>query len=322
VDFEAVARDDQLLDLLGRGARPGGNDAVIHALYAWRSDLAAGVDDVTPLNGAAPVNGVGPAKANGAAPAIGVARVNGTRPLNGVRPVNGRVNGVQPVNGSPRINGTKPGTGPEARDGHTDDVRRWGRRRAAVAAVVVGLSAGLGGVAVAAADARPGSPLWPITKVIYSDTAADRQASADAEAALDKARRALAQGRMSDAERYLDEASRRAAAADPEDADDLRQEMDAVRAQLDERKTTTGSDGAAPTPSPSSGEGDAPVSPPALPTPDADSGKDGSGSRGGKDQPDDNRDGHRDDGNTHTDAESTELSVPDYTIVTKQLPEF
>ncbi len=306
VDFEAVARDDQMLDLLARGGRPGGNDSVIQALYAWRTDLSAGVDEL-----ARPANGV--RRVNGAA-AIGVARVNG------VRPVNGHAISGTSVEGSTRINRARPDTDPEARS--DDNVRTWGRRRAAVAAVVVGLSAGFGGVAVAAADARPGSPLWPITKVIYADTAADRQASADAEAALVRARRALAQGRTSDAERYLDEASRHAAAADPEDADELRREMAAVRAQLDERKSSGGSDTSSPDPSPSEGDGGAPVETPGLPTPGAGD-KDGSGSHGSTDQPGGgNNGGTHGGGNTHTEGESTSLSVPDYTIVTGELPEF
>jgi len=120
--------------------------------------------------------------------------------------------------------------------GHRPRHRRP-RRRSMIAVVAVGLSAGLSGVAVAAADADPGSPLWPITKVIYSDTAAERQAEADAEAALDRARRALAEGRVDDAKRYLDEANRRAGAVHSGEADDLREDLDAMRSEIEKKQT-------------------------------------------------------------------------------------
>jgi hypothetical protein len=287
-DFEAVARDDQMLDVLARGGRPGGNDPVIQALYAWRAELSAGIDEA-----ARPVDGVRPA--DGVAPAIGVARVNGVRPAI-----------------------VKPGIAP---DQDQPAVRSKARRRAAVAAVLVGLSAGFGGVAVAAADAQPGSPLWPITKVIYADTAADRQATADVHAALSKARRALAEGRTNDAERYLDEASRRAAAADPKDADALRHEVAAVRARLDERKKSGGSGDGSPSPSPS-GSGTPSVSP-SLPSPSPSASASGGKDDSGKHKP--SPPGGRDkDSRLNTQAEETAASLllPDATSVTGQIPGF
>jgi hypothetical protein len=125
----------------------------------------------------------------------------------------------------------------QGQSGHRARHRRPLRRRSVLAVVAVGLSAGLSGVAVAAADADPGSPLWPITKVIYSDTAAERQAEADAEAALDRARRALAEGRVDDAKRYLDEANRRAGSVHSGKADDLREDLDAIRTEIEKEQT-------------------------------------------------------------------------------------
>lgn len=150
------------------------------------------------------------------------------RPVNGhhahqVRPV------VTPLN-------IEASTG-QGDTGHRARHRRPRRRRSMIAVVAVGLSAGLSGVAVAAADADPDSPLWPITKVIYSDTAAERQAEADAEAALDRARRALAEGRVDDAKRYLDEANRRAGAVHSGEVDDLREDLDAMRSAIEKKQT-------------------------------------------------------------------------------------
>ncbi len=198
-DMEAVSRDDKLLDILGGGQNPDTDDPVIQALYTWRADISTGLED---------------------------------RPVNGhhahqVRPV------VTPL-------GIEPSTGQEdsghrARHRH----RRPRRRRSVIAVVALGVSAGLSGVAVAAADADPDSPLWPITKVIYSDTAAERQAEADAEAALDRARQALAEGRVDDARRYLDEANRRAGAVHSGEADDLREDLDAMRSAIEKKQTDT-----------------------------------------------------------------------------------
>lgn len=196
-DMEAVSRDDKLLDLLGAGQHPDTDDPVIQALHAWRTDLSTGLED---------------------------------RPVNGhharqVRSV------VMPL--TIEASTDQEASGHRARHRH----RRPRRRRSMIAVVAVGLSAGLSGVAVAAADADPGSPLWPITKVIYSDTAAERQAEADAEAALDRARQALAEGRVDDAKRYLDEANRRAGAVHSGEADDLRDDLDAMRSEIEKKQT-------------------------------------------------------------------------------------
>jgi hypothetical protein len=197
-----VSRDDELLDLLGSGGHPATTDPVIEALYAWRLDLSTGLDRSA------------------------LVTRNGHRH-------NGRIRSGT-ARRDERTQSGEDGTGHRGR--HR---RRPGQRRSTIAAVAVGLSAGLSGVAVAAADAGPGSPLWPITKVIYSDTAAERQAEADAEAALDRAKQALAEGRVKDAERYLDEANRRAGAVGSHESDKLRDDLDAVRLQIEQKQTDT-----------------------------------------------------------------------------------
>ncbi|MEV6526407.1 hypothetical protein AB0M43_31170 [Longispora sp. NPDC051575] len=75
------------------------------------------------------------------------------------------------------------------------------------AAAVVVLAAGGGGVA-AAGNARPGSPLWPVTRVVYADRAASTLAETRAEESLNLATQALETGRPEDAQKYLAEAER------------------------------------------------------------------------------------------------------------------
>jgi hypothetical protein len=238
--MDAVARDDELLDLLGAGQHPDSDDPAIQALRAWRAEISTGLDDGRP-----PVP------------------VNGHR-AHQVREV------VTPLNSEAHTGWD--GTGHRARH------RPPRRRRSMIAVVAVGLSAGLSGVAVAAADADPGSPLWPITKVIYSDTAAERQAEADAEAALDRARRALAEGRVEDAKRYLDEANRRAGAVRSGEADKLRDDLDAMRSQIEQKQTDETSAEPSDPPDDPEEPSDAEVSP----TPEVPSSTTSPGSKDGK----------------------------------------
>ncbi|MGH3648038.1 MAG: hypothetical protein ACRDTM_12785 [Micromonosporaceae bacterium] len=303
INLEAVARDDQLLTQLGSGLLPDTNDEAIRALYAWRTDLARDIGGATPD---------ATRRANGVAPAIGIARVNGATRINGAALVNGaRVNGVKRPADTDRE--------PPQSEADLEPPRRRGRRRAMVAAIAVGLSGGLGSVAVAAADAQPGSPLWPITKVIYADTAADRQAQADAEAALAKAKKALDEGRVADAERYLDEADRRAGSVDSAEGEELENEVDTVREELKDR------DGGDKTGDSPGGGSDNPTSPgtsvpttPALPTPGADSKKGKDAEREGREE----RDGRDTRDDKPSPGSSSELSLdPDTGLITKQLPE-
>jgi hypothetical protein len=85
-------------------------------------------------------------------------------------------------------------------------LRREVKVRAAIAAAaaVVGLA---GGLTIAASDADPGSPLWPITRLVYDDRADSRVAEQDARRAIASARQAIADARYTDAGRHLDEAT-------------------------------------------------------------------------------------------------------------------
>lgn len=266
LEREEVARDDAFLDLLGSGAAPQTNDPAIRALYLWRIDISTGLTD----SPAAKVNGHRRAYPCGdTIPEPGLNGSSGSARSGELSP------SIRPGVDTP--SGETP-AGERTTSRRSRHRRRPGRRRATVAAAAVGLSAGLSGVAVAAADAQPGSPLWPITKVIYSDTAADRQAEADAEAALDQARQALAEGRMADAQRYLDEANRRAGAVHSDEADELRDDLNAVRSEIKEKENGGSTEPSNP-PSDSDGSTDGGTSPtpePPAPSPTS-GGKDGKG---------------------------------------------
>jgi hypothetical protein len=101
--------------------------------------------------------------------------------------------------------------------------RRRGVRLGVAAAVLAVVA---GGTGVAAAQAGPGSPLWPITHVVNPD----RVALVDAESAIADARKAATQGRTADAQRLVDRAATLVSKVrDPRDAARLRTELDDVR---------------------------------------------------------------------------------------------
>jgi hypothetical protein len=137
-------------------------------------------------------------------------------------------------------------------------ISRTARTLLAAAAAVVVLAV----PAAMAHDARPGSPLWPLTRVLYAEQAASAMAEADARQDIDNARRAIDAGRYTDAEKLLEDASARAGAVrDPGVAADLRAQIAALRQIVDGRLTggnpsasgsTTGATGA-PTTAPGGG---------------------------------------------------------------------
>jgi hypothetical protein len=87
-------------------------------------------------------------------------------------------------------------------------VRHLGVRRARARALAVAAVAALaGGLVPAAAGGGPGSPLWPVTRVVFADRADSRLAEGDVRDAMARARDAVEQRRYSDAERLLGEAA-------------------------------------------------------------------------------------------------------------------
>jgi hypothetical protein len=106
-------------------------------------------------------------------------------------------------------------------------------RSAVVVAVAAAAVVGVGGTVAAASGARPGSPLWPITRVIYPDRANSVVAEQDAREAIDQAQKAIDAENYEDAQRLLDQATDRVdEVSDPAVAQVLRDEIAAVRGLL------------------------------------------------------------------------------------------
>jgi len=159
--------------------------------------------------------------------------------------------------------------------------RRRGVRLGVAAAVVAVV---MGGTGVAAAQAGPGSPLWPITHVVNPD----RVALMDAESAIADARKAATQGHTADAQRLVERAATLVSKVrDPRDAARLRAELDDVRRLLGTVTAPGGPAGTGPTAgvSPTPGTTPAPGSTPGgggpAPTPGPTGGGGGGGSGGG-----------------------------------------
>lgn len=224
-DPAAVRRDDIRLDVLGSGGPPtDDDDPALALLFQWRADLATG-------SGADPL----PQPTATKAP-----RLNGSRAPRAV-------SDLQPRRPVPNHPSRKPR---RRRRGYT-------RRAFTTLTATLVAVAGLGGVTVAAADAGPGSPLWPVTRAVYGERASSRQAAIDAERAIERARDAAQHGRPGDARRHLEEAEREAERVrQPGEAERLRDEADEIRKKLpsgqpDGKPSTHPGHGSEPTPTPS-----------------------------------------------------------------------
>jgi hypothetical protein len=111
--------------------------------------------------------------------------------------------------------------------GPLQSISRRGRVLLGTAAAAVLIA---GTVTVLANDARPGSPLWPITRVLYADWASAAVAEQDAAWNIEEARQAITEARYADAHRLLDEATALVdKVADPSVAQRLREEIAALR---------------------------------------------------------------------------------------------
>jgi len=215
-DLAAILADTLLLDSLGRGEPAPDGDEVAAMLAAWRAELEFDLDsDVDVDRDAERLAGLGtdlPAQ-----PAV----------LRPGRPV-GADEDIAPV------------TPIDAGRG-----RRWSRILVGIAAAVVLLVAG--GL-IGAANAGPGSPLWPLTRVVYPDQAD----TMTAEHTIAQARQAAAEGRYDDARRLLDQAGAQVAKLrDPRQAARLRAEIDDILRSIPASASNTGTEpsvGTTPTP--------------------------------------------------------------------------
>jgi hypothetical protein len=176
-----------------------------------------------------------------------------------------------------------PATGELAEVIPISRARRRRGVRLGVAAAVLAVVAG--GTGVAAAQAGPGSPLWPITHVVNPD----RVALVDAESAIADARKAATQGRTADAQRLVDRAATLVSKVhDPRDAARLRTELDDVRHLLATvtapggvAGTVPGAPGTSATPGTTPAPGSTPGGGGPAPTPGPTGGAGGGGGGGG-----------------------------------------
>jgi hypothetical protein len=208
-DLAAIIADTLLLDTLGRGEPAPEGDEVAALLAAWRADLDLDTDLDTDLDADADrdadrLTSLGMSLDAGAAPAI--------------RP-------------------GRPAEDPSGATAIPIPIRRRRRRSRVLAGIAAAVVLVVAGGLVAAANAGPGSPLWPITRVVYPDQA-DTLA---AEHTIGQARKAAAEGRYDDARRLLDLASAQVAKVrDPKQAARLRAEIDEIRRSIPATTSNTG----------------------------------------------------------------------------------
>jgi hypothetical protein len=228
--------DDLLLDALAAGSAFDQSDELAGLLAAWRADLEA-----DPLPGLRP-----------AAFPVPVAPVNG-----------GRV----PF---PRRLFRRTSATPALPDGASPAGRRRMPRPLVVAAAAAVLV--FGGLTVASASAQPGTPLWPLTRVIFGDTAKTRVAVSEAEKVLDQARAAMNAGDRLKAAQLVEAARVQIGQITDEGARQrLTDEADALWDQIRQMPLTAGTplpgqSGAPGTPAPTPTTGDGGILPPILPS--------------------------------------------------------
>lgn len=101
--------------------------------------------------------------------------------------------------------------------------RDAGRRRllVPVAGAAAVLAVLLSGLVIGAHDARPGDPLWAMSKVLYQERAVSVEAAVQVETKLKKARSALSEGRTEDARKELAEVGPELAAVRSEEGKEV-----------------------------------------------------------------------------------------------------
>ncbi len=238
---DPVERDDRALDALGRtgfGQAPGersgggagapvpGDDPVLRMLALWRDDLFTDLPDEAAVEAVTGPDRYG--RIDGSP--VSSVPVNGS-PVNGAAVSSGTAIGIAPLGGRPpRRSAPTPSAAPTAppRRPRTSR-RRRGSRLMLATGVAFLATVGATGVVLAAAGAQPGSPLFPVTSVVYPDQAAVRQHEAAAVKDLADARKAFDEGRDADAGRYLADAERHSRALPGPAADRLRRDTEKLR---------------------------------------------------------------------------------------------
>ncbi|GAB4052026.1 hypothetical protein [Catellatospora paridis] len=189
--MSSLDRDDALLDGLGLGGAAHSDDPLAGMLAAWRTDLAE-----PPF---APSLDLDLAEQAALADPIDLDDVfsdesEEQEPV-ALRPAaKGR-----PGAGSARPAGRRDGSARPVRGGRL----RPGRLMLAAALLVAVLG---GGLVVGAGAGQPGTPMWPVTQLVYAERADSRVAAQDVEELLAQADRALREQRPGDAEKLLRQA--------------------------------------------------------------------------------------------------------------------
>jgi hypothetical protein len=140
-------------------------------------------------------------------------------------------------------------------------------RRMSVAAAVGVIAAGSIGSVAAASVAEPGSPLWPITRVVYADRAHSLEARDSALSNLKKAKQAAAKRKPAEAKKLLAEALKQVELVRPGDnSKELKDQVVALQQVLAAIDSPSG--GPAPSSGPATAASPSPVESPApVPTP-------------------------------------------------------
>jgi hypothetical protein len=202
-DLGTIAADTLLLDSLGRGEPAPAGDPVAGLLAAWRADLDVDLDAVLDVDLDTDLDAAAITDLDTDLDAAAT-----TDPDTDLEPA-GPATGV-------------PGGAP------ADRRRRYRMARRALGTAAAVLLVG-GGLIAGAGQATPGSPLWPITRVMYPE----RADNAAAEHTLGLAREAATEGRADDARRLLAQAETQIArVSDAGRAQRLRAELKTVRGML------------------------------------------------------------------------------------------
>jgi uncharacterized membrane protein len=296
VDVEALRADEHLVQALAGGAAPAGydDDPLVAMLSIWRDEARAGAEDavptthptVAPLTAATTVpTEAGSPRTPGTAGAGATARPAADRdPDTLIMPAivdldDGAEAAVDAVDDDD--DGVTPLAGRPRHRHHRQQARRL--RYAAVAAIVVGAFSLGGGMAAATVNAKPGSPLWPLAKIIDSGHAHSMEARMEVQQALRDAQRDAREGDTAQALERLRKAKEKLAQVKPDDGkDELTKQIGQLEKQVGAvplpGPTPTPTGGPVPSPTPSSHPTPStppsdnpsptpPASPPASPTP-------------------------------------------------------
>ncbi|GAA1367866.1 hypothetical protein [Catellatospora chokoriensis] len=205
--MSTLDRDDALLDGLGLGGAAHADDPLAGMLAAWRTDLAeppfAPTLDLDIAAQAALADPIDLDEEAHEEPAAAVLRPAAGRPVASSAPDH-VITAGEPATGrrDARRSSRPPGRGGTARPVRGGRLRP-GRLLLAAALLVAVLG---GGVVVGAGAGQPGTPLWPVTQLVYAARADSRVAAQETEELLARADRALQERRHDDAEQLLRQA--------------------------------------------------------------------------------------------------------------------